>query len=375
MQKSSLRTAIRMIIFGLLVALLFVYLNLVFTFPRSRINEDTNGDYSRERFNSFYAQEDNIVDCVFLGTSGTDRYWMPAFAWKDKGIATIELTTPSQQIMFSKYIIKESLKTQNPKLFVLDLRMTIRHPKKTNNEITRRVTDNMRRSRNWLETVINCRKLIKKAGGKPERLLTYLYPPFKFHSMWPSIKLDDLTVLFPENEYMGYFGTNFIYDTIPQEPTVVTDQTVSIPKENLPLIDDLLDYCKSLDAEVIFISTPMNCDAELQGQLNFAQQYIEDEGFKVYNFNTDEMYDSVGWDFDTDQYNRDHANFRGAVKFTRYLEDILVNEYGLTDHRNDDNVSVYADWEKGFDNTMAAAEYYMPEFHKQLADEFAKAGE
>ena len=369
MEKSRTRIAVLMIIFALLVAVLFWYLGLVFSFPHSRVDEETHGDYSRERFNTFYAQKDNIVDCVFLGTSGTDRYWIPSLGWKDKGLATIELTTPSQQIMFSKYIMTEALKTQDVKLFVVDLRMMIRPPKKTNNEITRRVTDNMRRSRNWLETVVNCRQLIKDGGGKPERLLSYLYPPLKFHSRWSELKLDDFTNIYPKSDYMGYFGSDFIYETHKRDRTVVTDATEPIPEENLPIIEDFFDYCETIDSEVIFISTPMSCDDEFQGQLNYAKQLVEDHGYKVYNFNTDEMYDALDWDFAHDHYDKEHANFKGAVKFTRYMEDILVNECGLTDHRNDENVEVYKDWETGFDNIMAAADEYMPEYAAELRAE------
>lgn len=370
MDKPNRHVAIKMIIFAFLVALLFWYLGKVFTFPRSRIGESTSGDFSRQRFNTFYAQEDNVIDCVFLGTSGTDRYWMPAFAWKELGITTYSLTTPSQQVMFDKYLIREVLKTQDVKVFVIDLRTMVRPPEKTNNEITRRVTDNMRRSRNWLDTVIDCRRIIKADGGKPERLLSYLYPPFKYHSAWKDLRLDDLIEPFPKTEYMCYFGSKYFYGTRKRnsKPPVVTDKTVPIPEQNLPIIDDLLDQCRELDAEVIFISTPMKANAELQGKLNYAQKYVEDAGFRVFNCNTQEMYDYFDWDFSNDQYDKEHASFSGAVKFTRYLGNVLVKEYGLEDHRNEEDQSVYKDWETGYANTMAAAEEYCPDFYRELTE-------
>jgi hypothetical protein len=46
----------------------------------------------------------------------------------------------------------------------------------------------------------------------------------------------------------------------------------------------------------------------------------------------------------------------------------LVKEYGLEDHREDGDVSAYSDWEKGYQNTIEAANQYMPEFVKELTE-------
>ena len=355
------KNAIRMIIFAVLLVGLLTYMHLVFNFPKGE-----EGDLVRERFNTYYAQKRNSIDCIFIGSSGTDRYWLPALAFEDKGIASYEMTTGHQHVMFTKYLMKEALKRHDIKVFAVDLRTLTSKPESVNSIFIRRVTDNLHFSLNKIQATRNALKVVNEAGGKVDTEdMSYYYSPIKYHAEWNTLTNEDLTDLYPESELMGYVDYKYYYKSKPQTPTVVTDETAPLPEANIPIIDDLLEYCRGLDAEVIFFSTPMSADAETQAVINSAEKYVQDAGFRTFDFNTEEMYDTLDWDFALDMTNHNHCNVFGAVKFTRYMEDILVDDYGLEDHSSDDP-DTYKDWTDGFDNIMELLEKRQPEYHDML---------
>lgn len=66
-------------VFVIIAALLFVYLNRVFTIG--------NSDSNKQIFNGFYAEEENTIDVIYLGTSATNRYFIPPKAYTDAAAA------------------------------------------------------------------------------------------------------------------------------------------------------------------------------------------------------------------------------------------------------------------------------------------------
>lgn len=63
---SRKKVIIRALIFAVVAALLFIYLNQVFNIADS--------DSNKEIFNAFYEEEENTIDVVYFGTSASNRY-------------------------------------------------------------------------------------------------------------------------------------------------------------------------------------------------------------------------------------------------------------------------------------------------------------
>ena len=66
------KIGLRVLVFLIIAALLFGYLNQVFSIG--------NTDASKEIITSFYEEEDDTIDVVYMGTSATNRYYNPALA-------------------------------------------------------------------------------------------------------------------------------------------------------------------------------------------------------------------------------------------------------------------------------------------------------
>ena len=104
-----------------------------------------------------------------------------------------------------------------------------------------------------------------------------------------------------------------------------------------------MKYCKTLECDVIFVTAPVNTEEENFAKINYANKKAEDSGFDTINFNTPEMREALGVDYNRDFYNERHMNIWGAMKYTDYLSDYLDNRYETEDHRGREG---YESWQK-----------------------------
>ena len=69
----------------------------------------------------FYEQEENSIDVMFFGSSHIFENVNTGVLWDEHGIAAFNLCGSIQPLWNTYYYIKEALKTQSPKLIVVDV--------------------------------------------------------------------------------------------------------------------------------------------------------------------------------------------------------------------------------------------------------------
>lgn len=353
----------RLIIFVVIVALLIAYLSMVFTFPR-----DQKSDMVRERFNSYYALPKDTVDGFFIGTSGVDRYWIPQLAFKEEGVTCYGFTSGNQPIVYVKYIMAEAMKRHHVKTFIVDLRAITKRPETINDTDVRRVSDNLRFSKNKFEATKAILDFLSKGKTKISTDdLSYYFKLAKYHAGWKDLSKEDFTNPYPKCDYMGYFAYNTnAFKPRSQKVTTVTEKTAKLNKRNRAALEDLLDYCDTLDVNVIFVSSPQSPDIRTQEKINAAFKIVKKRGYTAINFNSYEMYDKLGWDFHKDLYNHGHATFYGAVKYTRWIAKYLKKNCGFEDRRKDDDQSKYQDWYDSYEKTMKRLKKFDKAYYKEI---------
>ena len=73
-------------------------------------------DYDTTRkVKGFYAEEENSLDFVFVGSSQMFTTVVPAVLWQEYGITSYDFGANEQPMYLSYYYIKEALKYQDPK--------------------------------------------------------------------------------------------------------------------------------------------------------------------------------------------------------------------------------------------------------------------
>lgn len=332
---------LRAVIFLIIAAFLFIYLNRVFTIA--------NSDSNRQIFNGFYAQEEETIDVMYIGTSATNRYFIPPKAYHDEGIAGFNLATMGLPMMFVPNLIEEVEKTQSPQLYIIELRNVL----KTKNEITdahiRRVTDSMHVSQNKYDALDKALQYTEGATGElsniDEGTLDYLVPIVKYHSR---ITTGDITPLdfLPwktENKTKGYVLSDLTCQQVPQKEPVYSDDKAELAPEMEQAVLDVLDSCDEMDAEVLFVLSPYAMRKGVQEKFNTAIDMVEARGYTVLDFNHPQVTEAMGIDWEKDFYNSKHVNYVGAEKYTAYLDTYLKEHYDLPDRRDDAKYDSWAD--------------------------------
>ncbi len=333
--------AVRVVVFIIIAALLFVYLNRVFTIG--------NSDSNKQIFNGFYAEEEETIDVMYLGTSATNRYFIPPKAYDEAGIAAFDLATMGLPMFFVPDLIDEVEKTQSPQLYIIELRNVL----KTKNDITdahiRRVTDSMPTSANKYEALDKALKYTEGATGERSNIdespLDYLIPVVKYHSRLSAgeITLEDFKPWTVKNTTKGYVLSDLTLQQKPYEPPVYSDEYEELAPEMEEALLAVLDRCDQLDAEVMFVLSPYAMRKNVQAKFNTAIEMVEARGYTVLDCNRKEVTDEMGIDWQHDLYNSKHVNFRGAEKYTDYLVKYLEENYDLPDRRGDEKWDSWAE--------------------------------
>ncbi len=302
----------------------------------------TNGEV-KDRFTGFYAEPDNTIDAVVIGSSPVYPAIVTPKIYGDTGITMYPLSSNMQRPVAGLYLVKEAQKTQSPQLYIFEMRMYTANDEDLlgNMAHTREVTDNMKYSINRIDT-INA-----MVDDKSERL-SYYIDIFKYHSNWKTLfmwsQIRDYNYEYPD-DLKGYV----VYDEVGPTSAVDTSSITGerpIQEKQEKALRDLLDYLSANDLEGLFVVLPELMTEDSQKKYNYMESIIESYGYNFLNMN--EYYDEIGIDFETDfrDYGN-HTNAVGAVKVTDYLEQYLVTNYQfVNDHRLDDS---YSSWDEAYE--------------------------
>ena len=340
------RVILGTVIFLLCAGLLFCYLNKVFSMG--------DADANRQTFKAFYAEPEDTIDVMYLGTSASNRYFINPLAYEEEGITCFTVATMGMPMFFVPDLIDEVQKTQDPKLYVIELRWVLKDRDMITDAHIRRVTDNLKYSsikKDALETAFAQMDGSKgMLGDISDNMLDYYIPILKYHGRLSEGNMSpgDFKLTATKNQTKGYVMSFNTTKQVNQFPGRVSEKREPLSDIAETALKATLDKCDTLTArgdQVLFVLSPYCCLKGQKPMFNTAFDMIRDRGYTVLDFNTQEMYDELELDFDKDYYNSKHVNYIGAEKYTRYLTGYLKEHYDLPDHRGE---AGYESWEKAF---------------------------
>lgn len=289
------------------------------------------------------SQRENSLQAVYIGNSGVYRFWQPAVAWDSDGIAVMNLATASMPGVATQYLMEETLKTQDVDMFIVDLRAY------TDSELNEA---NLHNIIDFLPLDFTRLRLVTRLclyqRYWPYEALEYYFPVLRFHARWSELEADDLRPA-DEDTTKGSYYTDSFLNNVQTEQTrfAVSEERTEPQKRALRAFEQLMDWCEENDVTVLFVAAPLLEHTNQKERLNWFADMARERGFGVVNFNEQAVYDEVGLELD-DFMDNTHTNVFGSIKFTHYLADYLVENYGLTDLRGTEG---YEDWD------AAAADY------------------
>ncbi|MGN1167469.1 MAG: hypothetical protein ACI4S2_13695 [Lachnospiraceae bacterium] len=324
--KKVYKKILGIVIFWVIGIVMFVHI--------SYLLRPLNNTFFRNEFTGFYAEEEDTLDVVAIGSSGLYRYLDNPYLWDEYGLTSYNVGTPSQSCFFAEDLIDEIHKTQHPQLIIVETRRFLTSKSKSaNSNRFCMVHDNMKYSLNRIE-------LINSTVDSWSKRIDAYFDIITYHDSWEEFSYDNLKYI--DNEQSHKFkGWKFADGVVSvDKPEIISgEETIAIPEVAEEALVQLMEKCQKENIQVLFVSTPWQIDSERQMKNRYIGNLIEEYGFNFLDCN--QYIDEIGLDFEKDFYNSKHTNLVGAEKVTDFIGNYIVENYDIdTDHTQ----AVTDDW-------------------------------
>ena len=322
----KLKPPVRILLFLTVFAALFAVFVQVFHFKYGKLIEQ------------FYTLPKDSVDVLIVGSSHAYRNIDPNVLYEESGITSYVLGSPGQRIWNAYYYLREALKTQKPKVVVLECYYVNSQEDYSGSATAIKAAIGMKWSPEYFGQ-------LNASVADKERLIDYYLMFPWYHSRYKELKKEDILPYYGNDYYRNFLGyrpiINTTVKTLPEgisEITEIRDMSEKVVR--------YLDRIRSLSEEygfsLLFAINPF-CDeaAEKQPYYNALARYAEEWNIPLIQGNR--LYRELQLDGQTDFEPGDHLSFSGAQKVSKYLNDCLVSRYDLPDHRGD---GFYRRWER-----------------------------
>lgn len=292
-------------------------------------------DLEEGSFISQYYREAGNHDVIFLGDCEVYANYSPMELYRDYGITAYIRGTPQQLVWMSYYIAEETFRYETPRVIVFNVN-AMRYSEPVSEAYNRLTIDQMR----WSGSKVG---IIMASITEEEQFLSYVFPILRYHSRFDKLTQEDFSYLFQvkDNTFNGFqLHTEVVpAGPLPVEKVLADYQFGDICYEYL---DKLRLLCEENGTELILVKAPSLYPYWYEEYDEQIREYAAEYGLSFYNFA--EQSEEIGLDFSEDTYDGGyHLNLSGAVKLSRYFGDILTEEHGLADHRQELEIASFYD--------------------------------
>lgn len=323
--KNILIKGIKIICFLLLFVCLLLKFHKIFNFKQ--------GDPALYSLSNFYKQPENSIDVMFLGTSHVYENINTAILYDEYGIAAYDLCGSGQTIWNTYYYMKEALKTQTPKLLVVDMYAMTQIDEYSNHGRIVKNNFALKLSEDKIESV--------KVSAPREKWLNYLLEYPIYHSRYSELTRDDFVTDREEkllDTFKG-FETYTATTAFTKTNDFYTEETVDFIEKGEEYLYKIIELAKEKQIPLLFVKSPYIVMQEHQKRFNKVSEVAEEENIPFINFNF--LYDELELNFETDFEDFSHLNYLGNVKYTRYLANYIKSNYDIPNRKGDPSYQSY----------------------------------
>ncbi|MGN1019634.1 MAG: hypothetical protein ACI4O7_04610 [Aristaeellaceae bacterium] len=325
--KSLLCFWLRAGCFALLAAAMLSYANYVLT-PKH--------DYGICSMVNLYLQEPDSMDVLAIGTSLTYAGVNTNVLWEEYGIAAYDLCSAEQPFWVSYYVLREALKTQHPRLILLDAKPATYTRDYSSRGRTILSTYGIAGPENRIGAILAC-------AETPREALGYILGLPEVHSNYQSLTLEDFR-LPPGNGGRGDAWKGFI-ETDGVEAHERPSLVFSSVRRNMNARQEeyarkIFELARQEGIELMLIGMPNPDYAYDHMYYNALWAVAEEYGFSGINYNDPTL--RYGLRYSSDFADWQHLNVKGSVTFSRRLGADLADRYDLPDRRGDAHYASYA---------------------------------
>lgn len=290
---------------------------------------------------AFYRLEENVVDVLILGSSHAFVDINPAVLYRKYGIAGFDLGGSVQPFWNSYFYLQEALKTQRPKVIILEAFAATRGEPYSSESAIIKNNFGLKFSWNKVESL-----KVSAPQEKSDYLLEWIY----YHNRYKEITETDFgKYLGNKKKYEDWKGHYCMLETrkFPMPMTEETTSPIPMPAKQEEYLRKICELTLKERIPLVVIVSPYAGYSEREaGMYLDAQQIVEEYGIQFINYN--EKYTELELNFSTDCADKGHLNYLGSEKLSSSIGEFLTANYNIEDHRGETN---YQTWERN-------AEYY-----------------
>ena len=298
--------------------------------------KDNMGPYLSS-MEQLYDTPKDTVDVACVGTSHVYCGILPAALWRDYGYSAFNMSISGVDRSGAYHGIVELLKTQHPKVVVVDL-YTITYDEM--GELS-----NVYRKMLGMKMSLNNAAMVWKDADPSERL-DYLFRWPIEHTRYHELEKYDF-LKNPVNTFArGEAPEWVIGEAGDVEGAARRVEAGELPEAVKDWVDRLCVLAEKKGFAICFTVVPTETDDGTQACMKAIAQYGETLGIPTYYGN--EKVSELGIVPATDFVDPWHLNVSGAEKFTVGLGKFLSEHYDLEDHRSADGTAAkaYEDWDR-----------------------------
>lgn len=280
---------------------------------------------------SQYYREDKNHDVIFIGDCEVYANFSPLEMYKEEGI-TAYVRGSSQQLVWQSYsILEETLTYETPKAVVFNVN-AMRYSEPVNEAFHRLTIDKMR----WSKQKVD---IIQSSMTEEEDFLSYVFPILRYHARFDELTKEDFTYLFKvkDTTHNGHL-INQTVNPMGKLPTKRKLPNYQFSDICYDYLEKMQGLCKEKGIELILIKAPSQYPywyEEYDAQIT---EFAKKHELCYYDFT--KVTDEIGLDFQTDTYDAGlHLNLQGAIKMSKYFANILAENHGIADRRNDPSIA------------------------------------
>lgn len=322
---------LRLVAFALILCVVLNYTVYVLT-PKN--------DYGICPIVNFYQQPEDSIDVLVIGTSCAYAGVNTNILFEEYGIAAYNLCGAELPYWVSYYYLQEALKTQRPKVILLDAKASIYTADYSKRGRTILSTYGIRDPLTRLEAIAAC--------VEEEKYLGFALAFPELHSYYVKVTEENF-VYPPTNGGRGPDWKGFIEMDIVeahQKPSLVWTATKKpINARQQEYFEKILALANEHEIPVMLVGFPNPDYANDHMYYNSLWHIASQYGVGGINYNDPEL--RLRMLYSTEFADWQHMNLSGSSKFTRRLGSDLKELYDLPDRRGD---RIYESWQRCADD-------------------------
>lgn len=283
----------------------------------------------------FYQAEDESIDVLFFGSSHVHCTIDHGLLWDDYGMAGYTLSAGSQMIDHTCYFVKEALKSQKPKVIVVEMIGVLGGELSNSSTEVYRNSLGMRWSSVFGEYIDYLSDNMEME--REEKQQVFLKIPV-IHSRYAELTKSDFEDTIPFMR--GYRGS---YESVSfEKPSAAgIQEVIELDSQRFAMLWEIIDTANENSIPIVLFAAPYVLSEEEQMQFNAVEVFAKQQGIPFINYN--KLYDELSIDFETDFRDEGHVNNYGAAKVTEHMAQYLKDNYGIPDRKGSAGYELWED--------------------------------